>query len=247
MSTGGEHEGDRQQEGTGNLVNRPVIMPEAYNRDQTTLWDQWIAHFDSVAKINGWDDATKLLWLQVRLTERLRQHGNASARMPSLHTTLLYVIGLNLAVSKTSTRLSSKLGNIRRKNHGGTWQIASTAWQIEHFLTWITKPRNTSLSRFVSLIDKPAVILQDVHGGTTGRHLGEDRTFKKLQERFYWPGYFQSSKEWCQNCPHCAARKGPTQKLRGPLQNVRCGYPMQMVAADFVGPFLEIAMGIGTF
>ena len=85
--------------------------------------------------------------------------------------------------------------------------------------------------------DHQASVLQEIHGGRMGGHLGEDRTFKKLQERFYWPGYFQSSKEWCQNCPHCAAKKGPTQKHRGPLQNIRCGYPMQMVAADIVGPF----------
>ena len=30
----------------------------------------WIGHFKSIAEINKWDDAAKLLWLQVRLTGR---------------------------------------------------------------------------------------------------------------------------------------------------------------------------------
>ena len=49
--------------------------------------------------------------------------------------------------------------------------------------------------------------------------------------------------EWSQNCPYCAARKRPTQKHRGPLQNIRCGYPMQMVAADIFGPLHRNSQG----
>ena len=76
-----------------------------------------------------------------------------------------------------------------------------------------------------------------------GGHLGEERTFKKLQERFYWPEYSQGVKEWCHNCLHCGARKGPIQKHRGPLQAVGSGYPMQMVVTDIVGPLPESTNG----
>ena len=67
MSTGAE--GDHTSEGVHNLASSscPIIMQEAYIGDQTTQWDQWISHFDSVAQINGWNEATKLLWLQVHL------------------------------------------------------------------------------------------------------------------------------------------------------------------------------------
>ena len=69
-------------------------MPEAYNGDQITRWDQWIAHFDSVAQINRWDEATKLLWLQVWLMgkaqtawERLNQDAKSiyDAAKKALH------------------------------------------------------------------------------------------------------------------------------------------------------------------
>ena len=46
--------------------------------------------------------------------------------------------------------------------------------------------------------EQQSSILDEIHGGRMAGHLGEDRTFKKLQERFYWPGYSQSVKEWCQ-------------------------------------------------
>lgn len=45
---------------------RPVITPDAFNGELS--WDEWIGHFESVARINEWDDATRLLWLEVRMT-----------------------------------------------------------------------------------------------------------------------------------------------------------------------------------
>lgn len=47
---------------------RPLITPDAFSGDGN--WDEWIEHFEGSAQVNGWDDATKLLWLRVRLTGR---------------------------------------------------------------------------------------------------------------------------------------------------------------------------------
>ena len=80
-------------------------------------------------------------------------------------------------------------------------------------------------------------ILQEVHGGSLSGHLGGNKTFKRLKERFYWPGYSHDTREWCRMCPNCAARKNPPQHRKGPLQNIRAGYPMQIVATDIMGPF----------
>jgi len=80
-------------------------------------------------------------------------------------------------------------------------------------------------------------ILKEVHAGSVSGHLGGTKTFKCLKERFYWPGYSHDAREWCRICPNCAMRKSPTQHRRGPLQNIKSGYPMQIVAMDIVGPF----------
>ena len=80
-------------------------------------------------------------------------------------------------------------------------------------------------------------VLEEVHAGTMSCHLGEDKTLARLREKFFWPGYSNAVKEWCKTCVNCAARKSPTRKRRGPLQNILTGYPMQMVATDIMGSF----------
>ena len=53
---------------TSNSSARPVLTLDPYTGEGS--WDDWIDHFESVAEVNRWDDAAKLLWLRVRLTGR---------------------------------------------------------------------------------------------------------------------------------------------------------------------------------
>ena len=64
-------------------------------------------------------------------------------------------------------------------------------------------------------------ILQDIHGGAVGGHLGEKKTLSRLKERFYWPGQTEEVKRWCQDCPSCAMRKTTALKNRASLQSVK--------------------------
>ena len=86
-------------------------------------------------------------------------------------------------------------------------------------------------------------IMQQLHKGTLGAHLGENKTLYQLRERFYWPGHSDDVKKWCKTCATCAARTNPSQKSRTPLQNVVAGYPMQIVAVDIVGPISPSTTG----
>lgn len=45
---------------------RPLVSPEIFSGESN--WTDWVDHFETVATVNGWDDATKLTWLPVRLT-----------------------------------------------------------------------------------------------------------------------------------------------------------------------------------
>jgi len=47
---------------------QPVIIPDAFSGKATESWDNWLGHFDSVARVNGWDENTYLLWLEEQLT-----------------------------------------------------------------------------------------------------------------------------------------------------------------------------------
>ena len=68
-------------------------------------------------------------------------------------------------------------------------------------------------------------ILRDMHEGTLGGHLGEENTFCRLRERYYWPGYYSDVQHWCRTCASCAARKTSSPKNQASLQNIKVGEP----------------------
>ena len=86
-------------------------------------------------------------------------------------------------------------------------------------------------------------VMADLHEGVLGGHLGVEKTVARLKERWYWPGYHNDIHAWCRNCAQCAARKKPSSSARAPLQSIKVGSPLQMVAVDIVGPFPESQMG----
>lgn len=46
-------------------------MTSNYSRRFTVeKWNDWLGHFESVARINSWDENTYLLWLEVRLIRK---------------------------------------------------------------------------------------------------------------------------------------------------------------------------------
>ena len=49
-------------------TNRPVCLPDSFSGEGN--FDEWIAHFETVATLNGWTGAEKLNWMIVRLTGR---------------------------------------------------------------------------------------------------------------------------------------------------------------------------------
>ena len=65
-------------------ASKPAVIPEIYNGDKS--WDDWIYHFDNIATMCKWDDATKLKLLSVSLTGRA---GTMFRRLPMLHKVVL--------------------------------------------------------------------------------------------------------------------------------------------------------------
>ena len=66
-------------------------------------------------------------------------------------------------------------------------------------------------------------VLQELHAGLSGSHLGEEQTFKWLMERFYWPIQWEDTQNWCQMCNTCTRRKSPTPKQKGSLGSITSG------------------------
>jgi hypothetical protein len=82
-------------------------------------------------------------------------------------------------------------------------------------------------------------VRKEIHQGVLSGHLGEDKTLARVKECFYWRGYHNDVRDWCRQCPDCAATKSANPNNRAPLQSVKVGSPMQMVAVDIMGPFPE--------
>ncbi|XP_075454672.1 uncharacterized protein LOC142493868 [Ascaphus truei] len=70
--------------------------------------------------------------------------------------------------------------------------------------------------------------LHDDHG-----HLGIDKTFGLLQDRFYWPRMRESVEQHCRRCNRCLQRKTlPTRAA--PMAHLKSSGPMDLVCMDFL-------------
>jgi len=111
--------------------------------------------------------------------------------------------------------------------------------QLHNGLLYWTFEDNKGTTTILQLVAPKSMqgeILEKAHSGEFRGHLGEDKTRNRIKERFYWPGYYQSVREWCQACRHCAARKNQPNIGERALQSIKPGYPMQIVALDIMGP-----------
>ena len=86
-------------------------------------------------------------------------------------------------------------------------------------------------------------VLHELHAGALEGHLGEDKTLNKVKERFYWPGMQHDVRNWCRTCEACQTRKSAPKKNHAPLQTIKAGFPMQVVAVDIMGPLPESETG----
>ena len=79
--------------------------------------------------------------------------------------------------------------------------------------------------------------------GVASGHLGQEKTFNQVKERFYWPGYYDDTHRWCQTCASCATRKQPPTARRAPLGTITASQPAEIIGMDILGPFPESERG----
>ena len=94
----------------------------------------------------------------------------------------------------------------------------------------------TNTSQLVVPTSLHSEVLEHIHAGSGGGHLGQTKTLQKLKNRFYWPGHYNDVMRWCSTCASCITRKSPTPKPKAPLHSISVGSPMQLVAVDLLGP-----------
>lgn len=65
-------------------------------------------------------------------------------------------------------------------------------------------------------------ILESLHAGPPGGHLGQAKTLSKLKSRFYWPGHYRDTEYWCRTCSTCATRKTPAPTSERSVAECNC-------------------------
>ena len=74
-------------------------------------------------------------------------------------------------------------------------------------------------------------------------HLGRDRTYNLLSERYYWVNMHRDVRRWVQSCLTCAKVKPAQPKHNGLLEHVEAQYPFEVVGVDLMGPFKTTKTG----
>lgn len=75
------------------------------------------------------------------------------------------------------------------------------------------------------------------HDHILAGHMGHERTYYRLLQRFYWPGMFSDCQQFVNTCLSCQERKNPRKPTYGQLQPITVTAPFDTVAFDIAGPF----------
>ena len=154
-------------------------------------------------------------------------------------------IGLVLRAKESGNQLSKD--DVAGRCHETRWLVQ--LWDqlvvsegILRRVYWDDKHK-TSFKQLVVPKTLRSDILKELHAGPGGGHLGVEKTLSKLKLRFYWPGHYKDTQDWCRACSNCATRKTGAPQNRAPLGSIPTGNPGQFVAVDIVGPFPEDSSG----
>ena len=159
-----DQEGDsaQPQEATNRKV-RPVITPDAFSGEPMESWDDWLGHFESVAKVNGWDENTCLLWLEVRLTGKAH---NAWRRLSNearaQYSTAKAALRKRFEPDSRREVYVAEF-HTRKRNPGERWEELADNMRLladKAFPDLDDRAREQlSLDRYLTLLDKPEVAL----------------------------------------------------------------------------------------
>jgi hypothetical protein len=96
--------------------------------------------------------------------------------------------------------------------------------------------------RLVIPRDIQADIIQSIHEGPLGSHIGRDKTYEKIHARYFWEGMTKDVYAYVNRCTTC--KEANLQKREPPMQETTVPqYPFEMIALDFAGPYPETEKG----
>ena len=126
-------------------------------------------------------------------------------------------------------------------NHAMHGEISRVYVLEDGLLYRITEPdKNMNYAGMQLVIPKffQLPVIEEVHSGYFGGHLGIDKTYDKIRTRYYWSGMYKDVVQFLKTCVACNMRK--LKRRRPPLQEMQIPkYPFEQIAIDTSGPFPE--------
>ena len=80
-------------------------------------------------------------------------------------------------------------------------------------------------------------VLVWAHDDVTAGHLGTQKTYGKIRNRYYWRNMFRDIDKWCKSCVDCAMKKSPRNTHKAPLLPIPVENAFDRLAVDCLGPF----------
>ena len=103
---------------------------------------------------------------------------------------------------------------------------------------WYPSGRRTKELR--SQLEIPATFRHEIlvacHDSPLSGHMGINKTYEKVRERYFWKGMFKDCEHWVQSCVDCSMKKTPKNKQKAIVLPIPVG-AWERVGVDCLGPF----------
>jgi hypothetical protein len=115
-------------------------------------------------------------------------------------------------------------------------QTQSKFFEVKNNILYKKDRRKKTRNQLLQVIQKHEIepILYLFHNHPTGAHLGVDKVFEKIRNKYFWPQMFENVKEYIRSCDRCQ-RRGK-YRIPGPLHPIPVGEPFSKIGIDIVGP-----------
>ena len=78
--------------------------------------------------------------------------------------------------------------------------------------------------------------LRQLHDARCSGHLGQDKTFERVRERYFWVGQHREVVEWVRKCPKCIQKLKPSKHVKPSMTLHNVDAPMERIGLDILGP-----------
>ena len=109
------------------------------------------------------------------------------------------------------------------------------------YRTWKDTDKEVEINQIVAPSTIRTEIMQQLHNNRIAGHLGREKTLKKIQSRFFWPGMTSDIARWCESCDLCEQKK--TGPKKSPMQRNQVSNTLECIAIDILGPLPETDKG----